>query len=72
MLSVGVAEGFVVGEGEFEGFTDADDVGDGVGFGVGDEGVVEDGLDVGVVVGCAVGLGVAAVPPVIVIDGVGE
>jgi len=72
LVSVGVVEGSVVGEGEFVGFTDTEDVGDRVGFGVGDGGEVEVGLFVGFVVGCAVGLGVAAVPAVTVIEGLGE
>jgi len=72
LVSVGVVEGSVVGEGEFVGFTDTEDVGDRVGFGVGDGGEVEVALFVGFVVGCAVGLGVAAVPAVTVIEGLGE
>jgi hypothetical protein len=76
VVSIGVVEGSVVGEGEFVGFTDTEEVGDRVGFGVGDGGEVEVGLLVGLVVGgvvgCAVGLGVVAVPAVTVIEGLGE
>lgn len=69
VVSVGVVEGSVVGEGEFVGFRDTEDVGAGVGFGVGDEGAVGVGLFVGFIVGCAVGLGVTTVPVVTVIEG---
>ena len=71
VLFIGVAEGSVVGEGEFVGFTD-EDVGAGVGFGVGDEGAVGVGLVVGEVVGGAVGLGVTVVPAVTMIEGFSE
>lgn len=72
VLTIGVVEGAVIGGGEPVGFTDPDDVGDGVGFGVGEGDMVEVGLVVGGAVGCAVGLGVAAVPVVTVIAGLGE
>ncbi|MGE5187409.1 MAG: hypothetical protein ACM3JE_00110 [Betaproteobacteria bacterium] len=76
IVLVGVVEGSVGGEGEFVGFTDAEDVGAGVGLGVGVGGTVEVGLFVGLVVGgfvgCAVGAGVTPVPAVTVTEGFSE